>query len=119
VKPLKWGSRSGPAAHCVVTTDDSGTIWFWLLRVYRRVRSSGFCRYGAVGLHDHPPDVGEEVVLAHGQRAELPLDRAVDVLDRNAQELRLVPVDVGAQLLAWTRVGGAQPGQLRAARVPS
>ena len=38
---------SGPAVHFVVTTDDSGTIWFWLLRVYRRVRSSGFCRNGA------------------------------------------------------------------------
>ena len=38
---------SGPDVHCVVTTDDSGTIWFLLLRVYRRVRSSGFCRYCA------------------------------------------------------------------------
>jgi hypothetical protein len=31
----------------VVTTDDSGTIWFWLLRVYSRVRSSGCRRYWA------------------------------------------------------------------------
>src|SRR5215831_10369529 len=44
VNPLKCGSRSGPAVHCVVTTDDNGTIWFWLLRVYSRVRSSGFWR---------------------------------------------------------------------------
>ena len=26
VKPLKCGSRSGPAVHCVVTTEESGTI---------------------------------------------------------------------------------------------
>ena len=47
VKPLKCGRMSGPAVHFVVTIDDSGTICPWLLRVYSRVRSSGFCRYGA------------------------------------------------------------------------
>jgi hypothetical protein len=33
VKPLKWGRMSGPDVHCVVTTDDSGTIWLLALRV--------------------------------------------------------------------------------------
>ena len=44
-KPLKWGRRSGPVTHLVVTTAERGTIWPWLDRVYRRVRSSGRWRY--------------------------------------------------------------------------
>src|SRR5437667_4609518 len=39
-KPLKCESRSGPVVQRVDTTDESGTIWFWLLRVYRRVNQN-------------------------------------------------------------------------------
>ena len=117
-KPLKCGSRSGPADHCVVTTDDSGTIWPCLLRVYRRVRSSGFCRNVASDCTITHQTSAEQVVLAHRQRAELRLDRAVDVLDRNAEQRRLVAVDVGAQLLRvardrWWR-GRSAPAAARA-----
>ena len=46
-KPLKCGSRSGPAVHSVLTSADSGTILPWLERVYSRVRSPGVWRKAA------------------------------------------------------------------------
>src|SRR5438874_13519315 len=66
-----------------------------------------------VRLDDHPPDIAEQVVLAYRQRTELRLDRAVYVLDRDAQQLRLLAVDGGAQLLRGRGIGRCEPGELR------
>ena len=63
-----------------------------------------------VRLHDHPPDSAELVELARGERAELRLDRAVDVVDRAAEERRLVAIDDRAQLL---RIRAERRGQRR------
>ena len=71
-----------------------------------------------VGLQDHPPDAAELVELARGERAELRLDRAVDVLDLHAQQRRLVAVDDGAQLLRVGAKRRRQAGELgRGARL--
>jgi len=71
----------------------------------------GFLPVSRVGLKDHPPDAARFVVLAHGHGAELGLDRAVDVLHRNAEQGGLVAIDVCPQLLARGPEGGAQPAQ--------
>ena len=66
-----------------------------------------------VGLQDHPPDAARLVVLAYGERAELRLDRAVHVLDRDAEQRRLGAVDVGAQLLRVRAIRRVERRELR------
>ena len=73
----------------------------------------GVLPVAGLGLHDHPPDAAELVELARRERAELRLDRAVDVVDRAPEERRLVAVDDGAQLL---RVGAKRRRQCRELR---
>ena len=104
---------SGPAVHL---RRDHRRQRHHLVLVVARVQARQVLRVlpvWRVGLDDHPPHVREQVVLADRQRPELRLDRAVHVLDRNAEQLRLLAVDVGAQLLRRRGVGGREPGQLR------
>ena len=70
----------------------------------------GVLAVAGVRLHDHPPHAAELVELARGERAELRLDRAVDVVDRAAEQRRLVAVDDRAELL---RVGAERRRQRR------
>ena len=49
-----------------------------------------------VRLQDHPPYATELIELARGQRSELRLDRAVDILNRNSEQRRLPHIARGA-----------------------
>src|SRR5262249_7255567 len=51
-------------------------------------------------------------VLARRERAELRLDRAVDILNLNAEQRRLLAIDNGAKLLRVRAVGGGEAREL-------
>ena len=67
-----------------------------------RVKPGDICgaaAVGSLGLKDNIPDPAVLVVLADLDRTELGLQRAVNIIYRNAEEHRLGTVDFGLQLL--------------------
>ena len=80
--------------------------------------SSGVSRYLRLGLQHHLVEARVLRELAHVQRAEHRLQRAVGILHRHAEHFGLLAVDVGEQLLAVGADGGVDAGQLRPRRAP-
>ena len=111
--PLKWGTRSGPVTYSGCDhRRQAGPSGRRLDLVYSLVMSAGSAAVGGVGLEDDVPHPAVLVELADRDRAELGLQGAVDILDRNPEKHRLRAVDFGPQLLRGGAEGRVQAAEL-------